>query len=219
MAEGETKVAKFFHGYAAEFDSIYGHTKSRGLVGRWIDGTFRQTMFLRFREVLKNATKPEIRTVLDIGCGPGRYGVELAKLGKTVVGLDLAEGMLVIARRSAEEAGVAGRMSFINADYLSHDFAAKFDAAVLMGFFDYIERPLDILRRLKKDISVEFYASFPKAGGALALQRKIRYRIRGCPLYFYSEKDVRALMDLAKFSGGYDLLDFGRDYFVKAKVS
>lgn len=219
MAETPGPVEKFFHDYAATFDSIYGHTKKRGIAGRLVDRLFRRTMFRRFRRVLENANRPEIRTILDVGCGPGRYCVELAKLGKDVVGLDLADGMLAIARRYAEEAGVSARIEFINADYLSHDFRTRFDAAVLMGFFDYVDRPLEVLQRLRKHISVEFYASFPKAGGVLALQRRIRYRLRGCPLHLYSERDVRTLMDQAGFEGRYELLDFGRDYFVRARVA
>ncbi|GGW31578.1 class I SAM-dependent methyltransferase [Streptomyces griseoloalbus] len=37
--------------------------------------------------------------VADVGCGPGRVTAHLASLGLSVLGLDLSEGMLTIARR------------------------------------------------------------------------------------------------------------------------
>jgi SAM-dependent methyltransferase len=42
-------------------------------------------------------------TVADLGCGPGRVTARLASLGLSVVGLDLSEAMLAIARRENPE--------------------------------------------------------------------------------------------------------------------
>ncbi|MEV4473145.1 class I SAM-dependent methyltransferase [Nonomuraea salmonea] len=44
-------------------------------------------------------------SVLDLGCGTGRLTIPLAGLAKEVVGLDLCDGMLAVARRKAEEEG------------------------------------------------------------------------------------------------------------------
>ncbi|MEV4569503.1 methyltransferase domain-containing protein [Nonomuraea sp. NPDC049419] len=44
-------------------------------------------------------------SVLDLGCGTGRLTLPLAALAKEVVGLDLCDGMLAVARRKAEEEG------------------------------------------------------------------------------------------------------------------
>jgi SAM-dependent methyltransferase len=51
---------------------------------------------------------------LDLGCGTGRHAVALAKLGFTVTGVDLSEGMLTQARASAEREQVA--VEWIHAD-------------------------------------------------------------------------------------------------------
>src|SRR5436853_7630051 len=112
------------------------------------------------------------------------------KQNKKVTGLDLSEEMLKIAKQNTGRLSGTGDIRFIKADYLAHRFDEKFDAACLMGFFDYIKNPTDILLKLKEDITKEIYASFPKSGGVLAVQRKIRYRLRDCPLYLYSKKDV-----------------------------
>src|SRR4029078_6353015 len=41
------------------------------------------------------------RSVLDAGCGTGRVGIELARRGLEVVGVDADESMLATARDSA----------------------------------------------------------------------------------------------------------------------
>lgn len=54
--------------------------------------------------------------VLDLACGTGRISVPLAEAGIPVTGLDLSLEMLQRARQKAEEAGVAGRIRFIQGD-------------------------------------------------------------------------------------------------------
>lgn len=210
-------VESFFDGYAADFDGIYGHSGRRGRLGRLVDRALRKTMFLRFQEVLKNTADERIRSILDIGCGPGHYCAEFLRQGKTVVGLDLAEGMLTLAQQAADAARRPGQVSFIKADYLRHEFEQKFDAACLMGFFDYIERPKDVLEKLRRDVSKEIYASFPRSSGVLALQRRFRYWLRDCPLYLYSREEVEAILESCGLKR-YELKDFGRDYFVKVRL-
>lgn len=211
------KVATFFEGYASGFDSIYGHAEKRSAFQKLMDSLFRKTMFLRFQETLKHSADPSIKSVIDIGCGPGHYCLEFLKQNKKVTGLDLSEEMLKIARQNIERMKVKGNIQFIKADYLAHPFSEKFDAACLMGFFDYIKNPVDILLKLKKEINKEIYASFPKSGGPLALQRKIRYKLKHCPLYLYSKNDVVRLMNEAGFQK-FEIKDCERDWFVKIMI-
>lgn len=219
MADKVTSdVKKFFHGYAADFDSIYGHTQNRSAFGKWVDKNFRETMFLRFEEALKNTSKPEIKSVLDVGCGPGRYIVEFLLQGKEVCGLDMAEGMIDIAKKVVGQVEHEGSVHWVVGDYMSHQFDRQYDAACLMGFFDYIEKPEEIIEKLKKDVSKEFYCSFPIAGGFMGWQREVRYKMRNCPLWMYTKTDVQRIFDNCGLQGKYEIIDFGRDYFVKVTL-
>lgn len=212
------RVKDFFQGYAQDFDSIYKHNPKRGFLGRMIDTTFRKSMFLRFQEVLLHTADPRIQTILDVGCGSGRYCLEFLKQGKRVVGMDLTEGMLELARQAVVGSPLAQNISFLQGDYLQHDFHGRFDAACLMGFFDYIPDPAAVFRKLKREITKELYVSFPRSSGLLAKQRKLRYALRGCPLYLYSAQDIRAIMEACGLKKQYVVKDLGRDYFVKVTL-
>lgn len=55
--------------------------------------------------------------VLDLACGFGRHAVALAEAGYEVVGVDSSDPLLTMARRRAEDAGVARRCRFVLGDY------------------------------------------------------------------------------------------------------
>ncbi len=211
-------VKKFFHGYAADFDSIYGHSKARRSFDKLMDKLFRKSMLLRFNETLLETAKPSISGILDVGCGSGVYCVEFLKQGKEVVGLDIAEGMLEIAKQKTADYSNTGKISFILSGYMEYEFQRKFDAAVLMGFFDYIKEPVELIKKLQHDVTKEIFMSFPKKGGFLTWQRKLRYNMRNCPLYFYSKKSLIDILDLSGLKGKYTIKDIGRDFFVKATL-
>ena len=58
---------------------------------------------------------PENGRVLDAGCGTGRQALALAERGYSVVGADINDEMLIVARRHAKEA--AAELEFVHAPY------------------------------------------------------------------------------------------------------
>ena len=58
-------------------------------------------------------------SVLDVGCGVGRWSRRLARAGARVTGVDLAPTMVAEARRRAARDGVAARCRFLVADLAS----------------------------------------------------------------------------------------------------
>jgi cyclopropane-fatty-acyl-phospholipid synthase len=75
--------------------------------------------------------------VLDIGCGWGGTALYLhAKTGVEVLGVTLSEEQLKVARRRAEEAGVADKVRFELIDY--RHVTGTFDRIVSIGMFEHV---------------------------------------------------------------------------------
>ncbi len=86
-------------------------------------------------------------SVLDLGCGPGRYAIPLAGMGCTVTGVDRTEHYLVEARERAETAGLD--VEFVEADMREFRRPEAFDAAIsMLTSFGYFEDPADDLQVL-----------------------------------------------------------------------
>ena len=71
--------------------------------------------------------EPRPASVLDAGCGTGRVGIELARRGTVVVGVDVDGSMLATARRAAPE------IDWIEQDLTSLQLDRTFDAVVMAG--------------------------------------------------------------------------------------
>ncbi len=67
--------------------------------------------------------------VLDAGCGPGHFGVKLAKSGYATDFLDLSEGMLEQARKNYAEAGLTAECRFVRASLDDRDLPAMLGEA------------------------------------------------------------------------------------------
>ena len=86
-------------------------------------------------EIAKHFFKKYLRgkTVLDIGGGPGRYSIYLAKLGYDVTLVDLSEGNISLARRKFSEYGVKVRSYVCDARNLKSLNLGLYDNVLLMG--------------------------------------------------------------------------------------
>jgi SAM-dependent methyltransferase len=74
-------------------------------------------------------------SVLDVGCGPGRHAIALAKRQIAVVGVDISRRFIEVAHEVADREGVSDLVEFHRADAraLEHDerFRGRgFDAAI-----------------------------------------------------------------------------------------
>lgn len=58
-------------------------------------------------------------SALELGCGTGRVMIPLAATGCQVAGVDNSPGLLALARRKGEQAGVTTRLHFAQADLRS----------------------------------------------------------------------------------------------------
>ncbi len=87
----------------------------------------------------KLALRPGLK-VLDIGCGWGGMALYLNRVADVdVLGITLSQEQLKVARRRAEEAGVADRVKFELIDYRA--LTGSFDRIVSVGMFEHVGVP------------------------------------------------------------------------------
>lgn len=214
VAARKDGTASYFDAAAHKFDEFY-REESKGWLRRFIDSTLRKSMRERYERTFQVLSPLQGKSVLDIGCGSGRYSVTCAELGaERVVGIDFARSMIDIARRIASESGHAGTVEFVEADYLTYSCHDKFDAAIVMGVFDYVLNPVAFLSKIVTDVRGTVVASFPVRYDLWMLQRKLRYLVvKRCPLYFYSSRRIRRILSQAGIVD-YEIEKLHRDYVV-----
>jgi magnesium protoporphyrin O-methyltransferase len=210
-ARGE-EVRCYFDGTAGtRFDVIYQEEKR--LSQKLVDRFFRDVVHRRFHLTFELCREIEGSRVLDIGCGSGRYAVEFARRGAEVVGLDFSSAMVAMARRAAEEAGVANRCRFEVGNFRDWCEPHHFDICLAIGFFDYVEEPAIFLRKIYSIVKEQVVFSFPIRWTLRSLTRWMRLSLNGCPIYFYNEKEAAQLVEDA----GWKFIEINRlsrDYLV-----
>jgi len=100
--------------------------------------------------------------VLDVGCGPGRHALELARRGVSVVGVDASPEFIALARTSAEKEGLHARFEVADVRELSYE--GGFDAVICLcqGGFGLLggRDDVDVFQRIVRAV---------QPGGALAV--------------------------------------------------
>ena len=84
--------------------------------------------------------------VLDLGCGPGWSSLFLARAGYRVVGLDISERMIDIARERAAQENVAVRFDVADLEEFDLD-ERDFDGALIFDALHHCPRYELVLRR------------------------------------------------------------------------
>lgn len=88
------------------------------------------------------------RTVLDFGCGTGTDAVEMAQRGaRHVIGLDVQERFLAVARERAERAGVSDRCEFVT------QLAKPVDVVVSLDAFEHFADPSGVLDAMAEHLT------------------------------------------------------------------
>lgn len=210
----EKRVKEHFDADAARFDAIYEDAK--GPFDRFMDNVWRGVVRRRFDLTLRRLEPLAGKTVLDVGCGSGRYCLAYAQRGASrVVGVDFAPVMIDLARRHAERLGVADRCEFRVGAFPEAVQDGPFDHSTAMGFFDYVENPVPIVARMRELTRSTMVMSFPKAREWRVPFRRLRFLLAGCPLFLYTKERLVGILAEAKVTG-YECAELDRDYIVVA---
>ncbi len=95
-------------------------------------------------------------SVLDVGCGVGRWCRELARRGARVTGVDFSPTMIAEARRRAAARGVLARCRFLVQDLAHLDAGEQFDLILGVTVLQHILEPQALraaVRRLADHLS------------------------------------------------------------------
>lgn len=206
------KVAQYFDAHTQRYDELYGEVHSP--LQRLIDRLFHEVIKQRYDLTFARSGDLRGKRVLDIGCGSGRYTVRFAVDGAAeVVGVDVSEKMLDLARARAEAVGVAGRCTFLRAEFLTWPSARPFDIVTAIGFFDYVTRPAPYIARIAELCRGDVFATFPIRWQVRALIRRLSFLSSGCPVTFYTSREVQGLWGGHGFANA-EVVTLDRDYFV-----
>lgn len=207
-------VQKHFDKDAVRFDAIYEDRKP--FHQRLVDRIFRGVVVERFKLVCTLAPQHDPWTVLDIGCGSGRYGLALAQQGAArALGLDFSERMIQIAKEAAGKLSLESKCEFRVCEFLEHKDTEQFDLVLAMGYYDYLRDPLAHLRKMHGLTRGRLFASFPKRWEFRAPSRKLRFLAQNAFVRFYSRGEVESLVQQAGIPRDrFSILSYDRDWIL-----
>jgi len=81
------------------------------------------------------------RRVLDVGCGGGLLSEALARTGAQVCGIDLAPGMIEVARLHAAESGLAIDYRVASAEEVAQQRPGHFHVVTCMEMLEHVPDP------------------------------------------------------------------------------
>ena len=177
---------------AESFDNWYSDDTFESRVpyfGKRIQGY----MVERLNKALLFSAPSEGKTILDLGCGTGRFAVAAAVRGATVHAYDIASEVLAIGESQAHQAGVSERCHFHETDITKIDFPAA-DVWLDLGCLQYIQDIQPVLQKLKHVPA--FYSVLPRRNHWMhPIRLFYRTYLKGNPYYTYSDAELHKLFN------------------------
>jgi SAM-dependent methyltransferase len=184
-------VESYFQTRAEQFHALYGEESPWRY---WFNRMARRGLFQRVEITLQELRSLGACSVLDVGCGSGRNSVMFVKNGaRRVTGIDFAPKMIALAQEFSRSHGAAGQTEFREGDFLQMEIPDRYDSVVALGFFDYAADPVAMLRKMAGCARHKIIGSFPAPSLVRSRVRKLRYQLRGCPVYFYSRPRIEEI--------------------------
>ncbi len=86
------------------------------------------------------------KRVVDIGCGGGILSEAMAQRGAQVMGIDMGEAPLAVARLHQHESGVNVDYQQMTAEQLAHEAPASFDVVTCMEMLEHVPDPASVIQ-------------------------------------------------------------------------
>jgi 2-polyprenyl-3-methyl-5-hydroxy-6-metoxy-1,4-benzoquinol methylase len=137
--DDEIKTAhRYFGSFADDYHRAFKGSGANPL-HHLINRLFRRKTFtLRTQLVSEVLQQHSVagKTVLDLGCGSGEVSLIAAAQGATVIGLDIVDDMVTLARAEAAAARLQDRTTFRVADILRDELPPS-DVTMMVGVIEY----------------------------------------------------------------------------------
>lgn len=170
-----SQVASLFNSIARTYDFL-NHFLSGGMDFYWR------------RKAIKFLGQPVPDKILDVACGTGDFSIVAAKYGcKSVIGIDIAENMLEIARNKIRKANFEDKIAFKIADAENLPFNDESFQASIVAF------GIRNFNNLKKGLS-EIYRVLTKNGKFIILEFSKPKHLLFRKLYFFYFQKILPLI-------------------------
>lgn len=107
-----------------------------------------------FKKKLKKNAK-----ILDLGCGPGYFSLELARAGFNVVGVDISKGAISSAKKTMSNLNrnKKPKLRYICSNLSKLKFKEEFDGVLCSGFLHHIKNVSKLSKEIKKSMKKRSY--------------------------------------------------------------
>ncbi|MFB3853494.1 MAG: class I SAM-dependent methyltransferase [Vicinamibacterales bacterium] len=200
--EEEVETARrYFSGFADDYHRAFSGGGSGPLQGT-INRLFRKKTFARRTEIIGRLLERygvAGRTVLDLGCGSGEVSLLAARLGAaSVVGLDIVDRMVVLAREAAASASLDAKVEFRVADIMNAPLGTA-DVTLLVGVVEYYADLEALLGRAAGATRELMIIADTRGPFWRRTLRKALARLKRFNLYYRSPKKLSAILAAAGF--------------------
>lgn len=119
-------------------------------VARWWDlrGEMRTLHVinpLRVQFILEKVNHVPLK-VLDVGCGGGILSEALARHGAQVIGIDLSQQAIEVARQHAKEQGLAIEYRYQSAEAMADEMPEQFDVVTCLEMLEHVPQPQTVVQ-------------------------------------------------------------------------
>ena len=184
----------------------------------WFFSSWDNIMDKQMKELVPILKNHNVHRILDCACGTGLQSIGLAKEGFSVIGSDLSEKMLEIARENAKKNGIKD-VGFLQSDF--REIRSKvnncFDAVICMGnSIPHLMQNSEILEAFKN-----IYDCLKEGGIAVFDIRNyddmLIKKQKFLPMRINDEKDGKTVSVLYVFDYLDDLIRFNIVYLIEDK--
>jgi 2-polyprenyl-6-hydroxyphenyl methylase/3-demethylubiquinone-9 3-methyltransferase len=124
--------------------------KFNALASRWWDpeGDFRPLHEINPLRLdwIRQHVELDGRKVVDIGCGGGILAESMAVCGADVLGIDMADGPLTVAKLHLAESGATVSYEQMTAETLAAKQAGEFDVVTCLEMLEHVPDPSQVIR-------------------------------------------------------------------------